>query len=91
MGLEDSIQADNGKKRIEDPIGGASSTVITCSICLEHVSIGGDRSTANLQCGHQFHLGNERSGEDFLFPFRFFSFLFGGFQVNSNLLLEDFA
>lgn len=58
MGIGDSNPADNGKKRIEDPIGGASSTVVTCSICLEQISIGGDRSTANLQCGHQFHLGD---------------------------------
>ncbi|CAL9037579.1 unnamed protein product [Musa banksii] len=29
---------------------------IACSICLEAVKSGGDRSTARLQCGHEFHL-----------------------------------
>lgn len=30
---------------------------ISCSICLETVNLGGDRSTARLKCGHEFHLG----------------------------------
>lgn len=30
---------------------------ISCSICLEAVKDKGDRSTAKLQCGHEFHLG----------------------------------
>lgn len=30
---------------------------IACSICLETVAKDGDRAWANLQCGHQFHLG----------------------------------
>ncbi|XP_078445590.1 RING/U-box superfamily protein [Wolffia australiana] len=29
---------------------------VSCSICLETVKNGGDRSTAKLQCGHRFHL-----------------------------------
>ncbi|MED6120163.1 hypothetical protein PIB30_018370 [Stylosanthes scabra] len=29
---------------------------VSCSICLEPVASTGDRSWANLQCGHQFHL-----------------------------------
>ncbi|KAL1350680.1 hypothetical protein HN51_014699 [Arachis hypogaea] len=29
---------------------------VSCSICLDPVSRTGDRSWANLQCGHQFHL-----------------------------------
>lgn len=31
---------------------------VSCSICLETVAKDGDRAWANLQCGHQFHLGN---------------------------------
>uniref|UniRef100_A0A1D1XRC5 E3 ubiquitin-protein ligase RFWD3 n=1 Tax=Anthurium amnicola TaxID=1678845 RepID=A0A1D1XRC5_9ARAE len=34
----------------------ASPAPVPCSICLEAVKDGGDRSTAKLQCGHQFHL-----------------------------------
>ncbi|EPS64946.1 hypothetical protein M569_09834, partial [Genlisea aurea] len=34
----------------------ASSTSTSCSICLEDVVDGGDRSWAKLQCGHRFHL-----------------------------------
>ncbi|RWW85858.1 hypothetical protein BHE74_00005436, partial [Ensete ventricosum] len=30
---------------------------VACSICLEAVKSGGNRSTARLQCGHEFHLG----------------------------------
>lgn len=30
---------------------------IWCSICLEIVTAGGDRSIARLKCGHEFHLG----------------------------------
>ena len=30
---------------------------VSCSICLERVRDGRDRSTAKLQCGHRFHLG----------------------------------
>ncbi|XP_050203994.1 E3 ubiquitin-protein ligase RFI2 [Mercurialis annua] len=33
-----------------------SSSGISCSICLDTVSDNGARSTAKLQCGHQFHL-----------------------------------
>ncbi|ONK78672.1 uncharacterized protein A4U43_C02F21240 [Asparagus officinalis] len=33
-----------------------SGSAIACSICLEIVAIGPDRSTAILQCGHEFHL-----------------------------------
>lgn len=29
---------------------------VLCSICLEIVASGGDRSTAQLKCGHEFHL-----------------------------------
>ena len=33
--------------------------MVSCSICLEKVVAGGseERSTARLQCGHEFHLG----------------------------------
>ncbi|ERN06435.1 uncharacterized protein LOC18434631 [Amborella trichopoda] len=34
----------------------ASMSAISCSVCLEGVLEGGDRSIAKLQCGHQFHL-----------------------------------
>ncbi|KAE8685006.1 RING/U-box superfamily protein isoform 2 [Hibiscus syriacus] len=36
--------------------GGKSPGSVSCSICLEIVTDNGDRSWANLQCGHQFHL-----------------------------------
>ncbi|RWW79912.1 hypothetical protein BHE74_00011768 [Ensete ventricosum] len=29
---------------------------VYCSVCLNAVKCGGDRSTAKLQCGHEFHL-----------------------------------
>ncbi|XP_010909243.1 E3 ubiquitin-protein ligase IPI1 [Elaeis guineensis] len=35
---------------------GAMSAASSCSICLELVLNQGDRSTARLQCGHEFHL-----------------------------------
>ncbi|ONK61605.1 uncharacterized protein A4U43_C08F31700 [Asparagus officinalis] len=31
-------------------------SAVACSICLEIVAGGGDRSTARLRCGHEFHL-----------------------------------
>ena len=32
--------------------------MVSCSICLDRVVVGGEeRSTARLQCGHEFHLG----------------------------------
>ncbi|CAK8544621.1 unnamed protein product [Lathyrus sativus] len=36
--------------------GRKSFDSVSCSICLEIVSDHGDRSSAKLQCGHQFHL-----------------------------------
>lgn len=33
------------------------ASLVPCSICLEPVKDGGERSTAKLQCGHRFHLG----------------------------------
>lgn len=51
-----------GSGEVEDQKGGtpfnAGGAAISCSICLEVVTDSGDRSTARLQCGHQFHLGN---------------------------------
>ncbi|XP_077240696.1 E3 ubiquitin-protein ligase RFI2-like [Tasmannia lanceolata] len=32
------------------------ASLVSCSICLETVTDNGDRSTAKLQCGHEFHL-----------------------------------
>ncbi|CDY31489.1 BnaC05g15980D [Brassica napus] len=50
----DSAADVPGKRGNED----ASSLVeISCSICLELVVDDGSRSSAKLQCGHQFHLG----------------------------------
>jgi hypothetical protein len=38
--------------------GERPAAVVPCSICLDAVITGGEeRSTARLQCGHEFHLG----------------------------------
>ena len=38
--------------------GEMPAAVVSCSICLDSVVAGGEeRSTARLQCGHEFHLG----------------------------------
>ncbi|KAG1365241.1 hypothetical protein COCNU_12G002410 [Cocos nucifera] len=47
MGLADADTGDAGEE---------GATTVACSICLETVTSDGDRSTARLQCGHQFHL-----------------------------------
>jgi hypothetical protein len=49
----------------EDGGGGkeekAAAAAVSCSICLEAVvAASGERSTARLQCGHEFHLGKGR-------------------------------
>ncbi|XP_057956927.1 E3 ubiquitin-protein ligase RFI2-like [Malania oleifera] len=36
--------------------GGAFSSSVTCSVCLEEVTVESRRSTATLRCGHWFHL-----------------------------------
>lgn len=42
----------------DDDSGESAAAVVPCSICLDAVVAGGgDRSTARLQCGHEFHLG----------------------------------
>ncbi|XP_068662319.1 E3 ubiquitin-protein ligase IPI1-like [Aristolochia californica] len=41
--------------RVEGEVPVVASTV-SCSICLDSVTVNGDRSTAKLQCGHEFHL-----------------------------------
>ncbi|KAK2990627.1 hypothetical protein RJ640_019907 [Escallonia rubra] len=43
---------------MEDPATGDKSlmSLVSCSICLDAVTDNGDRSTAKLQCGHEFHL-----------------------------------
>lgn len=48
MGLGE-VETGDGEKE--------GATAVACSICLETVTCDGDRSTARLQCGHQFHLG----------------------------------
>lgn len=45
----------SGKKEEPGGVYGKRVTV-SCSICLELVKDNGERSTAKLQCGHQFHL-----------------------------------
>ncbi|XP_008800817.2 E3 ubiquitin-protein ligase RFI2-like isoform X1 [Phoenix dactylifera] len=47
MCLAVAVKADAGEE---------GATTVACSICLETVTSDGDRSTARLQCGHQFHL-----------------------------------
>lgn len=45
---------DGGDPRGDEGDGFGS---VACSICLDTVAKEGDRAWANLQCGHQFHLG----------------------------------
>lgn len=47
-----------GEKDLKKDLGGdVIPFLVSCSICLEAVRDKGDRSTAKLQCGHEFHLG----------------------------------
>jgi hypothetical protein len=52
----------------EEDAGGVNeekAAAVSCSICLEAVvTAGGERSTARLQCGHEFHLGKGRRVRD---------------------------
>ncbi|WOL03302.1 hypothetical protein Cni_G12022 [Canna indica] len=48
MGLEETVK--------ETTKEGVEVVHVACSICLEAVKDGGGRSTARLQCGHEFHL-----------------------------------
>ncbi|XP_074580529.1 E3 ubiquitin-protein ligase IPI1-like isoform X2 [Curcuma longa] len=41
---------------VEEGKEGEDAVGVACSICLEAVKSGGDRATAWLQCGHEFHL-----------------------------------
>ncbi|KAK9726308.1 hypothetical protein RND81_05G205000 [Saponaria officinalis] len=43
-------------ERIEEINEGIDLNVEQCSICLDFVTYGGERSRAKLQCGHEFHL-----------------------------------
>ncbi|XXG54097.1 hypothetical protein AAC387_Pa03g2063 [Persea americana] len=46
-----------GEKDLKKDLGGdVIPFMVSCSICLEVVRDKGDRSTAKLQCGHEFHL-----------------------------------
>ncbi|XP_073008588.1 E3 ubiquitin-protein ligase IPI1-like isoform X1 [Typha latifolia] len=49
MGFEEEAEKGSGD-------GEAAEKSESCSICLETIAFGGDRSTAKLQCGHEFHL-----------------------------------
>ncbi|KAJ3669516.1 hypothetical protein LUZ60_011466 [Juncus effusus] len=53
MGIESKSEGVKGEKEIQEDLKGKE---VSCSICLEVVAFGGDRSTARLQCGHEFHL-----------------------------------
>jgi hypothetical protein len=53
----------------EEGAGGKEEkAAVSCSICLDAVvdAAGGDRATARLQCGHEFHLGKRRRWFDLL-------------------------
>ncbi|KAL1811862.1 hypothetical protein ACET3Z_021927 [Daucus carota] len=43
--------------RVGDGNGcGNTFPVVSCTICLDNITVNGDRSSVKLQCGHQFHL-----------------------------------
>ncbi|KAF1860803.1 hypothetical protein Lal_00000216 [Lupinus albus] len=54
MGLLDDNDGDNSN--VVDNEDGVGGGLVPCSICLEVVTSNGDRSSAKLRCGHQFHL-----------------------------------
>ncbi|TVU20944.1 hypothetical protein EJB05_30550, partial [Eragrostis curvula] len=56
---EERESKDEGEEEDDDEDEGEEeeATDLQCSICLDEVLLGsGNRSTANLRCGHQFHL-----------------------------------
>lgn len=63
--ITDVINADVADNA--SPALGCSSSV-PCSICFDLVIDEGERSTAKLQCGHKFHLGENHF--DLLFRFK---------------------
>ncbi|TVU20948.1 hypothetical protein EJB05_30554, partial [Eragrostis curvula] len=55
------VEPEEGES--EDKGEEGEEAALQCSICLDEVLLGsGNRSTANLRCGHQFHLG-ERAAD----------------------------
>lgn len=58
MGLGNKVNKFNfgDNDHLPDEEGDGLGSV-ACSICLDTVVKDGDRAWANLQCGHQFHLG----------------------------------
>ena len=63
VGAEPKEQAATaaGAPAEEDEAGGKEdkAAAVSCSICLDAVlAASGERSTARLHCGHEFHLGN---------------------------------
>lgn len=63
----------------------AASPAVFCSICLDPVKHGnGDRSTARLQCGHEFHLG-QSPNPDLLVRFCWEFGVFGRIKIQSFL------
>lgn len=63
----DSAADVPGKRGNED--SSSSLVEVSCSICLELVVDDGSRSSAKLQCGHQFHLGTSFISDQSNFPF----------------------
>lgn len=63
MGAREEVREEEGEEG--EGVGGkeeekaaAAAAAVSCSICLDAVvAAGGERSTARLQCGHEFHLG----------------------------------
>jgi hypothetical protein len=54
-------EEDGGGGKEEKAAAAAAAAAMSCSICLEAVvAASGERSTARLQCGHEFHLGKGR-------------------------------
>lgn len=60
VGAEPKEESAAAGAAAEDGPGGKEekAAAVSCSICLDAVfAAGGERSTARLQCGHEFHLG----------------------------------
>jgi hypothetical protein len=61
VGTDPNGVAAAGAAGEEEGVKEEKAAAVSCSICLEAVvAAGGERSTARLQCGHEFHLGKVR-------------------------------
>lgn len=56
-GEEEQLGQDGGDEGEGEGGEEKAAAVMSCSICLDTVVAGEERSTARLQCGHEFHLG----------------------------------